>query len=131
MENGMACLYFLEEKVDGSSNVFGYLLSMLYVAVAGAVVVGIVSILRPLAGGAIGSALAASSFLAFLLLAIIDDILDRVLDLLPDEICANLTQYLKVPVFNDKLEIEMKNSLIEFDPNGIILQVDPDFEKRS
>lgn len=125
MQGDRACIQILEKGSSGSDDIIGYLLAALYL-IASAAVVSLVPLIGPILSGAV----AAAGGIVMLVLFAVEKVIGLILRLLPNEVCADVSDFLKLPLFGDKLEVELKNGLVDFQANGLLVAVDPDFEPR-
>ena len=125
MQGNRACIQILEKGASGSDDIIGYLLTALYLIVSAFTVA-----LIPLIGQILSGVVAAAGMIVMLVLFSIEKVVGLILRLLPNEICADVSDFLKLPLFGDKLEVELKNGRIEFLANGLLVAVDPDFEPK-
>lgn len=126
MQGNRACIEILGKGVSGKDDILGYLLTVLYL-IAGASLAAIIPVLGPILSGVI----AAAGTLVMLVLFAVEKVVGLVLKLLPNEVCADVRDFLTIPVFEDKLQVELDNSQISFLDNGLLVAVDPYFEPRS
>lgn len=125
MQGDRACLQILDKGASGSDDIIGYLLTALYL-IASAFIVSLLPLIGPILAGTI----AAAGTIAMLVLFSIEKVIGLILLLAPDQICANVRDFLTLPLFNDKLQVHLNNGRIEFQANGLLVAVDPDFEPR-
>jgi len=126
MQGDRACIQILDKDGSGTDDVIGYLITAAYLAIASAIVGLVVPVIGPILAGTI----AAAGTIVMLVLFSIEKVIGLILRLLPNEICANVSDFLKLPLFDDKLQLELKNGRIEFQANGLLVAVDPDFEPK-
>lgn len=125
MQGDRACLQILDKGSSGSDDIIGYLLTALYLITA-ALIVSLIPLIGPILSGAV----AAAGTIVMLVLFSIEKVIGLILRLLPDEICANISNFLTLPLFDDKLQVHLNNGRIEFQANGLLVAVDPDFEPK-
>lgn len=122
MQGDRACIQILEKGSSGSDNIIGYLLTALYLIVS-VFVVSLVPLIGPILSGVV----AAAGIIVMIVLFSIEKVIGLILRLLPNEICANISDFLTLPLFNKKLQVQLKNARMEFQANGLLVAVDPEF----
>lgn len=125
MQGDRACIQLLDKGSSGSDDIIGYLLTALYL-IGAAFIVSLI----PLIGHILSGVVAAAGALVMLVLFAVEKVIGLILKLLPDEVCANISDFLTLPLFNDKLQVQLQNARIEFQANGLLVAVDPDFEPK-
>lgn len=123
MQDDKACLQILDSDSEGSNDIIGYLITGTYL-IAAASLVAIIPFLGPMLAGTV----AAAGSLVMLVLLSVDKVLGLILKFVPGQVCANIEKFLTLPLFDDKLEIELNRGEIEFLRNGLSISVDPDFD---
>ena len=126
MQGSRACLQILGKGSTGKDDILGYLITVLYL-VSSAALVAMIPLLGPILAGVV----AAASGLVMLVLFAVEKVLGLILEFLPDEYCADIKEFLTIPLFDDKLQVELNRGRIEFLRNGLIVAADPDFEPDS
>lgn len=125
MIGSRACVQVLDKGSSGSTDLGGLLLTVAYLIAS----IAIISML-PLIGDIVAGALAAAGLLVVSLLVSIEAIVGLILRFLPNEYCADVSDFLKLPLFDGKIEASLNNALIDFDRNGLTVAINPDFEPK-
>ena len=126
MQDNRACLQILDKGSTGKNDILGYLITVLYL-VGSAVLGAMIPILGPILSGVVAMA----SGLVMLVIFAVEKVIGPLLKFLPDEVCTDISEFLTIPLLNDKLQVKLKHGRIEFVSNGLIVMVDPEFEPNS
>jgi hypothetical protein len=123
MQGEWACLQLLDKGASGSDDIIGYLLTALYL-IASAFIVSLI----PLIGDIVAGTIASAGIIVMSVLFSVEKVIGLILHLLPKQICANIEDFLNLPLFDDKLQVHLNNGIIEFQANGLLVAVNPDFK---
>lgn len=130
MKGEVACIELIEHDFDQHDDIVGLLMLTSYFLVGGAVASALVGIVSPILSGAVTAIALAAATLTLALFLLIDALVavaGTILQFLPDKICANIRQFLTIPIIKDRVDISLRHSLLQFHSNGIILATDPVF----
>ncbi|MBV5269454.1 MAG: hypothetical protein JZU55_05470, partial [Afipia sp.] len=121
--NGMnqICVEQTDFGTAGKTDVIGFLILMIY---EGALV-GLLGMFS----GLLAHTAAAIFILLDLILLTLETIIALLAQLIPDQVCRDISNFLKVPLIEDRVAAQLSRPLVEMKRTGVTIAIDGDFHR--